>query len=63
MGKKLYRIIKQSTKIRGVRIIFKHPENYLRQYERDIVTIRISMGVVSDTFNGKGWWIISKYNT
>lgn len=55
-------MIKQTTKIGGVRIIFKHPRNYLHHYERDIVQIRISMGIISDTFNGNGWWIISKHN-
>jgi len=62
MGKTMDRMIKQATKINGVRIVFKHPRNYLHQYERDLIQIRISMGIISDTFHGKGWWIISKYN-
>ena len=51
---------KQYTKINGVRIAFKHPRNYLHQYERDLIEIRVAMGIISYTFHGDGWWIIAK---
>jgi hypothetical protein len=55
-------MVKIFTKIGGIRIAYKHPRGYLHQYERDLVEIGISMGIISDTFHGNGWWIISKYN-
>jgi hypothetical protein len=53
---------KQSTRIAGVRIVFKHPNNDLHDRDRFLIAHLMSMGVISDTFNGEGWWIISKYN-
>jgi len=53
---------KKYTKIDGVKIAYKHPNNKLTQKERDEVEIKMWFEYISDTFNGLGWWIISKYN-
>jgi hypothetical protein len=53
---------KRWAKVFGIKIRFKKPENRLSGKDRYDIYKKIKEGIISDTFDGLGWWIISKYN-